>query len=220
MSLDNCQRRRQTYRPGVHCHAPADLACRATSSCHRPSRNAGAGKYVSGRRQPVLRSRCHSGHHHSPSSSVQLPCRLSAQVGRTLAQYSITRGIASGYTPALTWLTMPVTRCSLPVPVITAAMETLLPFRRARTVAGTPNSRTLVTLTPLLSHATARSRRAGTSFGSQPQQGRQADRESANRDLSTLRPGSLPSRPGPHRLPKVSIGRVRARPVVGGRHRA
>jgi hypothetical protein len=27
-------------------------------------------------------------------------------------------------------------------------METLLPFRRARTVAGTPNSRTLVALTP------------------------------------------------------------------------
>jgi hypothetical protein len=32
--------------------------------------------------------------------------------------------------------------------------------------------------------------------------GRQAVKEPVHRDLSTLRPGSLPSRPGPHRLPK------------------
>jgi hypothetical protein len=45
------------------------------------------------------------------------------------------------------------------------------PLRRARTVAGTPNSRTFAELTPLLSHATARPRPAGTSFESQTQQG-------------------------------------------------
>ena len=38
--------------------------------------------------------------------------------------------------------------------------------------------------------------------------GRQAVQEPAHRDLSTLRPDSLPSRPGPHRLPQVSIGRL------------
>jgi hypothetical protein len=34
-------------------------------------------------------------------------------------------------------------------------------------VLATPNSRTYVAITPLLSHATARPRQAGTSFGSQ-----------------------------------------------------
>jgi hypothetical protein len=37
--------------------------------------------------------------------------------------------------------------------------------------------------------------------------GRQAVQEPACRDLLTLRPGLLPSRPGPHRLPEVSIRR-------------
>ena len=50
--------------------------------------------------------------------------------------------------------------------------------------------------TPLLSHVTARPRQAGTSLKSQATIGRQADREPARRDLSTLRPDSLPSRPG------------------------
>jgi hypothetical protein len=61
-------------------------------------------------------------------------------------------------------------------PITTAAIETLLPFRRAKTVAGTPNSRTYVALTPFLSHATARPRQAGTSFGSQPRQGGRRDK--------------------------------------------
>jgi hypothetical protein len=39
-----------------------------------------------------------------------------------------------------------------------------------------------------------------------PRGGRRLESQ-ANRDLSTLRPDSLPSRPGSHRLPKVSIGR-------------
>ena len=90
-------------------------------------------------------------------------------------------------------------------PIMTTAMETLLPFRSARTVAGTPNSGTIAAFMPLLSHTTARPRPAGTSFESQPQQGGRRKKSQANRDLSTLRPDSLPSRPGPHRLPQVSI---------------
>jgi hypothetical protein len=49
-------------------------------------------------------------------------------------------------------------------------------------------------------------RQAGTSFESQPQQGGRRKKSQANRDLSTLRPDSLPSRPGPHRLPKSQLG--------------
>ena len=75
-------------------------------------------------------------------------------------------------------------------------------------MAGTPNSRTFAELTPLLSHATARPRPAGTSFESQTQQGGRRIESQTNRDLSTLRPDSLPSRPGPHRLPQVSIRRI------------
>src|SRR5690242_21191068 len=41
---------------------------------------------------------------------------------------------------------------------------------------------------PLLSHATARNRQAGTSLISQAATGRQADREPAHRTLWTLRP--------------------------------
>jgi hypothetical protein len=50
---------------------------------------------------------------------------------------------------------------------------------------------------PLLSHATARPRPAGTSFVSQPRKrgGRRLESH-ASRDLSTVRPSSLPSRPG------------------------
>jgi len=75
----------------------------------------------------------------------------------------------------------------------------LLPYRRARTVASTPNSRTFVALAPLLSHATARPRQAGTSFGSQAQQGGRRFESRASRDLSTLRPRltSIPARPAP-----------------------
>ena len=96
-------------------------------------------------------------------------------------------------------------------PIITAAIEpplsrsTQVRPRRACLIPGS------VALAPLSSHATARPRQAGTSFESQATSGRQADREPAHRDLSTLRPGSLPSRPGPHHLPQVSIGRLRVR---------
>src|ERR1700746_2589382 len=58
-----------------------------------------------------------------------------------------------------------------------------------KTVAGTPNSRNHTRArAPLLSHATARPRHAGTSFESQAQQGAGSGSESqACRDLSTLR---------------------------------
>src|SRR5262249_39409977 len=55
-------------------------------------------------------------------------------------------------------------------PIITAAIGTPLSWTAGKTVTGTPNSRTL-RHSPLLSHATARPQRAGTSFGSQTQQG-------------------------------------------------
>src|SRR5215468_5784739 len=44
-----------------------------------------------------------------------------------------------------------------------------------------------------------------------PAQGRQAVREPAHQGLSTLRPDSLPSRPGRTAYPKVSIRRLHAR---------
>ena len=141
--------------------------------------------------------------------AAQVRCgQAAAQASRRSAwtAQARTRSSPSGSSAALIATAVCEALCGS-TPIITAAMETLLPFRRARTVAGTPNSRTFVALTPLLSHATARPRQAGTSFGSQPQQGGRRKKSQANRDLSTLRPDSLPSRPGPHRLPKVSIGR-------------
>ena len=88
---------------------------------------------------------------------------------------------------------------------------------RAKTVAGTPNSRTFVAFAPLLSHATARPRQASTSFGSQARPAGRQIREPAHRDLSTLRPGSLPSRSRPHRLPQVSVRRLLERSAIPGR---
>jgi hypothetical protein len=63
-------------------------------------------------------------------------------------------------------------------------------------VAGTPDSRALTALAPLWSRATARPRQVGTSFVSQAATSRQAVREPAHRDLSTLRPDStaIPAR--------------------------
>ena len=81
---------------------------------------------------------------------------------------------------------------------------------RAKTVAGTPDSKDLHGARASLSHATARPRQAGTSFGSQPIRGGRRLESQANRDLSTLRPDSLPSRPDPYRLPEVSIRRILA----------
>ena len=75
------------------------------------------------------------------------------------------------------------------------------------TVAGTPNSRDpCLALAPLLSHATARPRQAGTSFESQAQR---AGRRLKSQPTGTSRrydPGSLPSRPGPRRL--LTIRRI------------
>src|SRR5580704_13295984 len=68
-----------------------------------------------------------------------------------------------------------------------------------KTVAGTPNSRNHSgARAPLLSHATARPRHAGTSFESQAQQRAGSGSESqACRDLSTLRAQltAIPARP-------------------------
>src|SRR5690348_12992895 len=69
---------------------------------------------------------------------------------------------------------------------------------RARTVAGTPNSRDLTgARAPLLSHTTARSRQASTSFESQATRaGRRLESQPAGTP-QRYEPGSLPSRPGP-----------------------
>src|SRR5580704_18892653 len=68
-----------------------------------------------------------------------------------------------------------------------------------KTVAGTPDSRDHTgARAPLLSHATARPRHAGTSFESQAPQGAGSGYESqACRDLSTLRARltAIPARP-------------------------
>src|SRR5215510_1694043 len=81
----------------------------------------------------------------------------------------------------------------------------------ARTVAGTPNSRDLAgARAPLLSHTTARSRQASTSFESQATR---AGRRLESQPTGTSQrydPGALPSRPGSQRL--LTIGRLRARP--------
>src|SRR5439155_8547673 len=69
-----------------------------------------------------------------------------------------------------------------------------------KTVAGTPNSRNHSgARAPLLSHATARPRHAGTSFESQAQHGGPAADIRARPAGTSQRnePGSLPSRPGP-----------------------
>src|SRR5262249_19223085 len=86
-------------------------------------------------------------------------------------------------------------------PPITPTAMTGISFRYPgmKTVAGTPNSRDYTgARAPLLSHATARPRHAGTSFESQAQQGAGSGYESqACRDLSTLRarPTAFPAGP-------------------------
>src|SRR5262245_57990925 len=85
-----------------------------------------------------------------------------------------------------------------------------------KTVAGTPNSRDNTgARAPLLSHATARPRHAGTSFESQAQQGPAADMRARPTGTSQrYEPGSLPSRPGPQRLPTIGrISRAGRRPA-------
>ena len=73
-------------------------------------------------------------------------------------------------------------------------------------MAGTPNSRTFVALAPLLSHATARPRQASTSFVSQAKPAGRRLESQLTGDLSTLRPGSLPSRSGRTVYSKSQLG--------------
>src|SRR6185312_9769905 len=72
-------------------------------------------------------------------------------------------------------------------------------YQWVKTVAGTPNSRDYTgARAPLLSHATARPRHAGTSFESQARKGPAGgSQEPARRDLSTLRARltAIPARP-------------------------
>src|SRR5215470_1506033 len=94
---------------------------------------------------------------------------------------------------------------------------------RATTVAGTPNSRDLTgARAPLLSHTTARSRHAGTSFESQATRAGRRLESQPTGTPQRYEPGSLPSRPGSQRLP--TIGRLLAHrpvlPVVTNRDRA
>jgi hypothetical protein len=63
-------------------------------------------------------------------------------------------------------------------------------------------------LAPLLSHATARPRPAGTSFVSQPSRAAGGSRARPTGTSQRYDPDSLPSRPGPHHLPEVSIRRL------------
>ena len=78
-----------------------------------------------------------------------------------------------------------------------------------KTVAGTPDSRDNTgARAPLLSHATARPRQAGTSFESQAQQRAGSGYESQTcRDLSTLRARltAIPARP---RNAYKQVGRI------------
>src|SRR5690242_11571599 len=85
---------------------------------------------------------------------------------------------------------------------------------RARTVAGTPNSRDLTgARAPLLSHTTARSRQASTSFESQATRaGRRLESQPAGTP-QRYEPGSLPSRPGPA-TPTYNWAAIRA-PATG-----
>ena len=99
-----------------------------------------------------------------------------------------TRSSPSGSSAALIATAVCEALCGS-TPIITTAMNDPLPWtpvkdpRRARLIP-----RSSLALAPLLSHATARPRQAGTSFESQTATGRQADQEPAHRDLSTLRP--------------------------------
>jgi len=65
-------------------------------------------------------------------------------------------------------------------------------------------------LAPLLNHATAKPRPAGTSFVSQPSRAAGGSRARPTGTSQRYDPDSLPSRPGPHHLPEVSIRRLGA----------
>ena len=145
-----------------------------------------------------------------PPSTAQVRCGQAAAHASSRSAWAAqarTRSSPSGSSAALIATAVCEALCGS-TPIITAAMENSFPYRRARTVAGTPNSRTFAAFTPLLSHATARPRQAGTSFESQPQQGGRRLESQATGTSQRYDPGSFPSRPGPHRLLKVSIGLI------------
>src|SRR5690242_19337275 len=87
---------------------------------------------------------------------------------------------------------------------------------RARTVAGTPNSRDLTgARAPLLSHTTARSRQASTSFESQATRaGRRLESQPAGTP-QRYESGSLPSRQGPA-TPTYNWADIARSPKAGG----
>jgi hypothetical protein len=90
-----------------------------------------------------------------------------------------------------------------------------------KTVTGTPKSRDHTgARAPLMSHATARPRHAGTPSESQPPPaaGRRKSKAKPTRTSQHYEPGSLPSSPGPQRLP--TIGRDCAHVVAGDRPRS
>jgi hypothetical protein len=117
--------------------------------------------------------------------SPPAPSTAQARSGRVCAQPSSrsactaearTRSWPSGSSAELIATAVCEALCGS-TPIITTTAMTAISFRYpgVKTVAGTPNSRNHSgTRAPLLSHATARPRHAGTSFESQtPQGGRQ-----------------------------------------------
>jgi hypothetical protein len=124
-------------------------------------------------------------------STAQVRCGHAAAQANSRSAWTTqarTRSSPSGSSAALIATAVCEALCGS-TPIITAAIGILpFPSMRAKTVAGTPDSRDPMALAPLLSHATAKPRPAGTSFGSQTPQGGRRFESQANRDLSTLRP--------------------------------
>ena len=96
-----------------------------------------------------------------------------------------TRSSPSGSSAALIATAVCEALCGS-IPIITIAMNS--PPSPEWTVAGMPDSRASPAFAPLLSHATARPRQAGTSFVSQAAKAGRRLKSQARRDLSTLRP--------------------------------
>ena len=91
------------------------------------------------------------------------------------------------------------------IPIITAVMTGLLFPVPGEDRGGHAYFQDLTALAPLLSHATARSRQASTSFESQARRAGRRLQSHARQDLSTLRPGT-PTRPGRNVYPKSQVG--------------
>jgi hypothetical protein len=115
----------------------------------------------------------------------------------TCEQYALDRATATAVR-ACRWPWPPRTLCGS-IPIITAAIGLTSYLDAAKgTVAGTPDSRrSSLALAPLLSHdhGKAPASRHVVRKPDPCNRGRQAVKEPAHRDLSTLRPDALPSRP-------------------------